>query len=575
MLRAGLHAGNRALPGESPGFPAGEGGSVSTRKSFDYVVIGAGSAGCVVAARLSAEAGTRVAVLEAGGGGRPLRSRIPAALDYALHDDRYNWYYSTDPEPYMNGRRIHCPRGKALGGSSAINGMMFIRGHPLDFDGWAGNDLPEWSYAHCLPYFKKYENYDRGGDDYRGDDGPLHVTAAKVEHPLDRAFLDAALQAGYPYSEDTNGYQQEGYGLADRTIHRGERWSVASAYLRPAMRRDNLEVLVNALTHRILFDGKRAVGVEYSRAGETHRIFAEREVILCGGAINSPQILLLSGVGDAGHLGEHNVPVVQHLPGVGRNLQDHLDVRVQVRCRQPVSLYPATRGLGRLGVGLRWLLTRKGVAATNLFEVAGYIRSNPQVPYPNLQSGFMAVAANYDGSRSYPGHGYQSHIDLMRPTSRGRVRLRSADPREAPSILFNYLETESDRRELIDGLRLTREILAQKALAPYDGGELNPGPEVRSDEEVLAWARATGDTEYHPTSTCTMGTGEDAVVDGALRVHGVEGLRVVDASIMPRVVTANTNAASIMIGEKGADLIAGRPPLPPLYVPRYEPRSRA
>lgn len=548
---------------------------MSARKDFDYIVIGAGSAGCVVAARLSEAADTRVAVLEAGGGSRPLLSRIPAAFDYALHDERYNWHYYTDPEPCLDGRRIHCPRGKALGGSSAINGMMFIRGHPLDFDGWAGNDLPEWSYAHCLPYFKKYESYDRGGDEYRGDSGPLHVSAARVEHPLDRAFLEAALQAGHPYSEDTNGYQQEGFGLADRTIHRGERWSAASAYLRPAMRRDNLEVRVGALTHRILFDGRRAVGVEYSRAGKTHRIHAEREVILCGGAINSPQVLLLSGIGDAGHLGEHGLPVVQHLPGVGRNLQDHLDVRVQVRCRQPVSLYPATRGIGRLAAGVRWLLTRKGVAANNLFEVAGYIRSNPQVSYPNLQCGFMAVAASYDRKKSYPGHGYQAHLDLMRPTSRGRVRLRSADPRGAPSILFNYLETESDRREVIDGLRLTREILSQPALAPYDGGELSPGPEVRSDAEVLAWARATGDTEYHPTCTCAMGTGDDAVVDGALRVHGTEGLRVVDASIMPRVVTANTNAASIMIGEKGADLIAGKAPLPPLHVSRYEPRRRA
>ena len=545
------------------------------KKSCDYVVIGAGSAGCVIASRLSETAGVRVLVLEAGGRRRPLLSRIPAALDYALHDDRYNWYYYTDPEPYMNGRRIYCPRGKALGGSSAINGMMFIRGHPRDFDAWAGNDLPEWSYAHCLPYFKKYENYDRGSDDYRGSGGPLHVTAARLDRALDRAFLDAALQAGYPYSEDTNGYQQEGFGITDRTIHRGERWSTASAYLRPAMERGNLEVESDALSHRILFDGRRAVGVEYSRAGETLRVYAEREVIVCGGAINSPQLLLLSGVGDAAHLREHDIPVVQHLPGVGRNLQDHLDLLVQVKCKQPVSIYPSTRGVGRLVAGMRWLLTRSGVASSNLFEVAGYIRTNDQVPYPNLQSGFMAAAANYDGSKSYPGHGYQAHIDLMRPTSRGRVQLASADPRRPPSILFNYLQTESDRREVIDALRLTREILAQKALEPYDGGEISPGAGVRSDEDVLAWARATGETEYHPTSTCTMGTGDDAVVDGALEVHGLEGLRVADASIMPRVVTANTNAATIMIGEKAADIIAGKTPLAPLYVPRFDPQSRA
>ena len=545
------------------------------KKSFDYVVIGAGSAGCVIASRLSETAGTRVLVLEAGGARRPLLSRIPAALDYALHDDRYNWYYFTDPEPYMDGRRVYCPRGRALGGSSAINGMMFIRGHPLDFDGWAGNDLPEWSYAHCLPYFKKYENYDRGGDGYRGSDGPLHVTVARPDRALDRAFLEAALQAGYPYSEDNNGYQHEGFGLTDRTIHRGERWSTASAYLRPAMERDNLEVEVDALTHRILFDGRRAVGVEYSRGGETHRAFAEREVILCGGSINSPQTLLLSGVGDAEHLREHDIAVVQHVPGVGRNLQDHLDLRVQVKCKEPVSVYPSTKGLGRLTAGIRWLLTRQGVASSNLFEVAGYIRTNDRVPYPNLQSGFMAAAASYDGSKSYPGHGYQAHMDLMRPTSRGRVRLASADPRRPPSIVFNYLQTESDRREVIDGLRLTREILAQKAFEPYDDGELSPGADVRSDEDILAWARATSETEYHPTSTCTMGTGDDAVVDGALKVHALEGLRVADASIMPKVVTANTNAATIMIGEKAADIIAGKTPLEPLYVPVYDPRSRA
>ena len=545
---------------------------MAIRKRYDHIVIGAGSAGCVIASRLSEAASTSVLVLEAGGTKRPFMSRIPAALDYALHDDKYNWYYHTDPEPYMDGRRLYCPRGRALGGSSAINGMMFVRGHRLDFDGWAGNELPEWSYAHCLPYFKKYESYDRGADEYRGEGGPLHVTAAKLEQPLDRAFLEAAQQAGHPYSEDTNGYQQEGFGLCDRTIHNGERWSTASAYLRAAMQGDGLEVAANALTHRILFDGKRAVGVEYEQGGQVHQVFAEREIILCGGTINSPQLLLLSGVGDAEHLGEHDIPVVHHLPGVGQNLQDHLAFLVQVKCKQPVSLYPATKGLGRLAVGVRWLLTRGGVAASNLFEVCGYIRTNSQVSYPNLQMGFMAVAASYDGARSFDGHGYQAGFGLMRPTSRGRVRLNSADPRQAPSILFNYLQTESDRREVVDSVRLAREILAQQAFAPYDDGELNPGPDVRSADEVLAWARASGETEYHPTSTCTMGTGDDAVVDGDLKVHGVEGLRVADASIMPKVVTANTNAATIMIGEKAADLIAGKPPLEPLYVPVFDPK---
>ena len=536
------------------------------KTSHDYIIVGAGSAGCVLASRLSEDGDASVLVLEAGGQDQGLKVQIPAALDFALHDDKYNWYYHTDPEPYMNGRRVYCPRGKVLGGSSSINGMMFIRGNALDFDGWAGNHLPEWSYAHCLPYFKKMENYERGGNDYRGDSGPLHVSPSRLEQPLDRAFLEAALQTGYPHREDTNAAEQEGFGITDRTIHNGRRWSTASAYLHPARHRSNLTVITRALTEKVLFDGKRAVGVEYSSGGETNKVYAEREVILSGGSINSPQLLLLSGVGDRDHLAQQGVALVEHLPGVGRNLQDHLDLRVQVKCKQPVSVYPSTKGLGRLATGIRWLLTKKGVAASNLFEVSGYIRSNPEVDYPNIQSGFMAIAASYDGSKSYKGHGYQSHFDLMRPTSRGRVCLKSRDPRQPPSIVFNYLKTESDRREVIDGLRLTREILNQQAMRPYDDGELNPGPSVQSDESVLAWARAEGETEYHPTSTCTMGTGDEAVVDGELRVHGLDGLRVVDASIMPRVVTANTNASTIMIGEKAADFIRGKTRLEPIYL---------
>ena len=542
---------------------------MATSANHDYIVVGAGSAGCVLAGRLTEDGDASLLLLEAGGSDRGLMLRIPAALSWALGTERLDWNYRTEPEPGMDGRRMACPRGKAIGGSSTINGMMHARGHALDFDGWARNDLPEWSYAHCLPYFRKAESFAPGGDDYRGAEGPLHVTAPRSTNPLYGVFLDAARQAGYGESADLNGYRQEGFGIVDQTIHRGRRWSAADAYLRPALQRPNLHLAIDALALRILFEGKRAVGAEYAVNGEVRRAFAGREVILCGGAINSPQLLMLSGVGDADHLRELAIPVLAPLPGVGANLQDHLDFSVQVKCRQPVSYFPATTATGRLGAGLRWLVRKDGVCATNLMEAGGYVRSRADAGHPNLQVTFMALAADYSGASAHRGHGYQAFYDLMRPESRGRVRLNSADPGKPPSILFNYLTAATDRRDAVDGLRLTREILSQQAFAPYDGGEFNPGPAVNTDDEILAWARATGETEYHPVGTCAMGTGEAAVVDGALRVHGIEALRVVDASIMPTVVSANTNAATIMLAEKAADVIAGKPPLEPIYAAVY------
>ena len=541
----------------------------NTTKNFDYVIVGGGTAGCVLAYRLSESAANTVLLIEAGPPISGLMSKIPAALDFALHDDRFNWCYATDPEPYMGNRRMSCPRGRGLGGSSSINGMQFIRGNPNDFDNWASNGLPDWDYSHCLPYFKRMECFGRGGDAYRGDQGPLHVSAATIQTPLDQAFLDAALQAGHGYSDDNNGFRQDGFGLSDKNTYRGRRWSAFDAYLKPVLARENLHVETGCLTHRIIFDRKSAIGVEYDLRGELTQVYAEKEVLISGGSINSPQLLMLSGVGDAEQLNHHGLPVVQHLPGVGKNLQDHLDLRVQVKCKQPVSHYPSSIGIGRATAGLKWLVTRSGVCATNLLDVAGYICSRAELEFPNIQSTFMAIAASYDGSHSFAGHGYQAHIDLMKPTSRGSITLQSANPKEAPSILFNYLKTEEDRRVVIEGFRLTRTLLAQQSFDNFRDGELVPGSDVNTDKEIMAWAKVNGETEYHPTSSCSMGLSDYDVVDGDLKVHEIDSLRVVDASIMPEIVTANTHATTLMIAEKSADNILNNSGLTPLSVPVF------
>ena len=541
----------------------------NTTKNFDYVIVGGGTAGCVLAYRLSESAANTVLLIEAGPPISGLMSKIPAALDFALHDDRFNWCYATDPEPYMGNRRMSCPRGRGLGGSSSINGMQFIRGNPNDFDNWASNGLPDWNYSHCLPYFKRMECFERGGDAYRGDQGPLHVSAATIQTPLDQAFLDAALQAGHGYSDDNNGFRQDGFGLSDKNTYRGRRWSAFDAYLKPVLARENLHVETGCLTHRIIFDRKSAIGVEYDLRGELTQVYAEKEVLISGGSINSPQLLMLSGIGDAEQLNHHGLPVVQHLPGVGKNLQDHLDLRVQVKCKQPVSHYSSSIGIGRATAGLKWLVTRSGVCATNLLDVAGYICSRAELEFPNIQSTFMAIAASYDGSHSFAGHGYQAHIDLMKPTSRGSITLQSANPKDAPSILFNYLKTEEDRRVVIEGFRLTRTLLAQQSFDNFRDGELVPGSDVNTDKEIMAWAKVNGETEYHPTSSCSMGLSDYDVVDGDLKVHEIDSLRVVDASIMPEIVTANTHATTLMIAEKAADNILNNSALTPLSVPVF------
>lgn len=541
---------------------------MSISQEFDYIIVGAGSAGCVLANRLTEDEDVSVLVLEAGPQDYSLFIHMPSAFAYPLAGTRYNWHYESEPEPYVNNRRMHCPRGRVIGGSSSINGMVYIRGHAFDYDAWARRPgLETWDYFHCLPYFKKAETRLKGGDAYRGDSGPLYVTTGQCRNPLYRAFIEAGREAGYPVTEDMNGHQQEGLGVMDMTTYKGMRWSAARAHLRPAQRRPALDVRSRCLVTRVLFEGKRAVAVEYDGGNGLVTARASREVILSAGAINSPQTLLLSGIGNADALKALGIPVVQHLPGVGENLQDHIETYVQYACKQPITLYGATNPLAKLKIGIEWLLTGGGLGGTNHFESGGFIRSEAGVLHPDLQYHFLPMAVSYDGSSPATGHGFQAHVGPMRPTSSGFVKLKSADPREHPRVLFNYLQTEQDRKEFRAGVRLTREIMRQQALDPYRGAELAPGPEATSDDAIDAFVREKVESAYHPSCTCRMGTDEMAVVDGQGRVHGIDGLRVVDASIMPDVVSGNLNAPTIMMAEKLADAIRGRRPLPPEQVP--------
>ena len=556
----------------------------------DFVIIGSGSAGSAMAYRLSESGEHSVLVLEFGGTDAGPLIQMPGALSFPMNMPRYDWGYKSEPEPHLGGRQLVTPRGKVIGGSSSINGMVYVRGHARDYDHWADMGADGWNYASVLPYFKRMESWDAGGPfpdagpgdpDWRGKDGPLHVSRGKRDIPLHQAFVNAGRQAGFEMTDDYNGQKQEGFGPMEQTVHNGQRWSTANAYLKPALKRPNVD-MVRCMARRVIFnDQKRAIGVEVERQGKIEIIYADREVVLAASSINSPKILMLSGVGPAAHLAEHGVDVIADRGGVGQNLQDHLELYIQQACIQPITLFKYWNLPGKAWVGLKWLLTRGGPGASNQFESAAFIRSKPGVEYPDIQYHFLPIAVRYDGQAASEGHGYQAHVGPMRSPSRGQITLRSGDPKDDPRIQFNYMSHEQDWIDFRHCIRVTREIFGQEAFDPFRGKEIQPGDALQSDDELDGFIREHVESAYHPCGTCRMGQADDplAVVDPECRVIGVDGLRLADSSIFPRITYGNLNGPSIMTGEKASDHILGKTPLLPSNAepwinPRWETSDR-